>query len=122
MLLIYTSRTSNIDRFVASLGVSNTLKITTNYLPTIVEPFWLITYTDVLGQVPAFIEQFLQVNHKNLKGVGAAGNLNFGNNFAYAANLISEKYNVPIVIKFELSGTAKDRQIFKEKFLAAGGF
>lgn len=48
--------------------------------------------------------------------------MNFGNNFAYAADLISEKYKVPIVIKFELSGSAKERTEFREKILNVGGF
>lgn len=64
MLLIYASRTNNVDRFVESLGLKNTMKITEKFMPKIMEPFWLITYTDILGKVPAFVEKFLEYNNE----------------------------------------------------------
>lgn len=39
MLLVYASRTNNIDRFVESLGLKNTMKITEKFMPKIIEPF-----------------------------------------------------------------------------------
>ena len=45
----------------------------------------------------------------------ASGNRNWGERFAKSADLISERYQVPVVAKFELSGTKKDAEDFKQE-------
>ncbi len=51
---------------------------------------------------------------KKLKGVSASGNRNWGDMFSASADKISAKYEVPIVSKFELSGTNNDVEYFKK--------
>lgn len=47
-------------------------------------------------------------NRSRLKGVIASGNRNFGQYFAWAGDVIAAKCNVPVLYKFELSGTETD--------------
>ena len=49
----------------------------------------------------------LEVNHQYIRGVAASGNRNWGLNFAKAGRTISEEYNVPLLMKFELHGKQK---------------
>lgn len=76
------------------------------------EPYILITYTTGFGQVPQTTLDFLTNNHHFLLAVASSGNRNWGNNFGKSADIISELYKVPIIHKFELSGTQKDVEIF----------
>ncbi len=48
-------------------------------------------------------------------GVAASGNRVWGDNFAKSAEKISKQYQVPILGKFELSGTAKDVELFTQE-------
>ena len=109
MLIVYDSLTGNVKRFINKLGVE-TIKITPNLLVN--RPFILVTYTIGFGEIPKTTEDFLSENHPNIIGVAVSGNKNWGERFAKAADTISIKYNVPIVHKFELSGSPKDVDIF----------
>lgn len=80
------------------------------------QPFVLITptYADCRGNgsVDKNVIKFLN-NHKNrdnLVGVIGTGNINFGTMFANAADVVADKCKVPILYKFELSGTDTDVQ------------
>ena len=44
-------------------------------------------------------------NRKLIKSVSSSGNRNWGVFFAVAADKIQEKYGIPVLMKFELSGT-----------------
>ncbi|GIN24328.1 protein NrdI [Bacillus licheniformis] len=79
------------------------------------EPFVLITYTTGFGEVPKTTEMFLEKNAHLLLGVAASGNRVWGDNFAKSAEKISKQYQVPILGKFELSGTAKDVELFTQE-------
>ncbi|HDR6758225.1 TPA: class Ib ribonucleoside-diphosphate reductase assembly flavoprotein NrdI [Bacillus cereus] len=57
-------------------------------------------------------------NQETLKDVSASGNCNWGDMFGVSADKISAKYEVPIVSKFELSGTNNDVEYFKEKMVS----
>lgn len=116
-LIVYFSSTSgNTNRFVESLAIRSIripLSRKVKY-PELNEPFVLIcpTYADDDGSkaVPKQVIQFLN-NAKNrtmLQGVIGAGNRNFGELFAHAGSVISRKCNVPLLYKFELSGTPTD--------------
>ncbi len=108
MLIVYSSKTGNVRRFVDKLS-HKTIKVKNDLV--IKEPYILITYTFGFGQPPKEVMSFLESNHRYLKGVVASGNRNWGSNFAKAANHISDMYNVPILHKFELSGTKKDLEL-----------
>lgn len=84
-------------------------------MPEVDEPFVLITYTTGFGQVPPKVNEFLQCNHKMLRGVSASGNRNWGTGFAKSADTIAEAYQVPVISKFELSGTNQDTLQFIER-------
>ena len=77
----------------------------------------LITPTIGFGKVPEDVERFLGENHKHLKGVVGSGNKNWGNRFAKAAEIISEQYNVPLLMKIELHGNTKDLIKFRKIYL-----
>ncbi len=77
-------------------------------------PFILITPTyadgEGRGAVHKQVIRFLNEaeNRALLRGVIASGNTNFGRFFAYAGDVISAKCNVPLLYRFELSGTDGD--------------
>lgn len=81
---------------------------------SVCEPFILVvpTYADGEGrgavhkQVIRFLNQ--AENRSLLRGIIASGNRNFGRYFAYAGDVISAKCNVPVLYRFELSGTETD--------------
>lgn len=109
MLIAYDSRTGNVRRFVQklplpSVQIQDSLELD--------EPFVLITYTTGFGQAPEKVMRFLQHNHNRLLGVAASGNRNWGEHFARSADRISDLYGVPIIGKFELSGTKQDADQF----------
>lgn len=110
MLIVYDSLTGNVNRFINKVKLNN-LKLSSELI--LKEPFILITYTTGFGQVPETTAKFLNNNHQYLKGVVSSGNTNWGKFFGNAANIISDTFNVPLIMKFEMSGTEQD----VEKFL-----
>lgn len=112
MLIAFDSKTGNVKRFIGKLKLP-AVQISENM--TVDEPFVLVTYTTGFGQVPQRVASFLQRNHEQLRGVAASGNRNWGDKFAKSADLISEKYAVPVIAKFELSGTWGDAERFEQE-------
>jgi protein involved in ribonucleotide reduction len=105
MLIIYDSKTGNVRRFINKLNME-CLQVKEDLV--VDAPFILITYTTGFGDVPLSTLNFLEYNHKYLRGVAASGNRNWGFSFAKSAKKISEKYSVPILLEFELSGLNSD--------------
>ncbi|MGR3287980.1 class Ib ribonucleoside-diphosphate reductase assembly flavoprotein NrdI [Bacillus sonorensis] len=105
MLIAYYSLAGNVRRFVSKTGLP-AVEIKSDLMLT--EPFVLVTGTYGFGQVASTVWEFLADNGDLMTGVAASGNKNWGSNFAKAADLIAEEYGVPIVHKFELSGTTED--------------
>ena len=62
------------------------------------------------GYVPKQVIAFLNNEHNRslIRGVIAAGNNNFGDEFGYAGDVVSRKCGVPYLYRFELMGTADD--------------
>lgn len=105
-MIAFASRTGNIRYIISKLGLPN-IEIHEGLILN--EPFLLLTYTDGLGEVPAIVENFLKNNATLCKGVIASGNSNFGHSyFCRSADIIHEKYGIPIVQKLELRGFQKD--------------
>ncbi|MBR2568749.1 MAG: class Ib ribonucleoside-diphosphate reductase assembly flavoprotein NrdI [Paenibacillus sp.] len=111
MRIIFDSKTGNVKRFVGKLDMECT-QITPEL--EIEEPYILITYTTGFGQTPQMTKDFLSRNGRLPLAVASSGNMNWGNNYGRAANLIAEQYGVPVLMKFELSGTQKDVVRFKQ--------
>ncbi|MFC5528277.1 class Ib ribonucleoside-diphosphate reductase assembly flavoprotein NrdI [Cohnella yongneupensis] len=112
MLIAYDSRTGNVRRFVKKLGLP-AVQIEADM--KLDQPFILVTYTTGFGQAPDKVLSFLQSNHPRMKGVVASGNRNWGEGFARSADKISALYAVPVLGKFELSGTQRDVEHFQQE-------
>jgi len=110
-LIRYYSLTGNVRRFVNKLG----LPCKEIGDDAIQQPYVLITCTVGFGEVPAPVTSFLRRNGKWVIGVAASGNRNWGRNFAKAADRIAHVYGVPVLHKFELSGSIQDVQVCKER-------
>lgn len=115
MLVVYNSLTGNVRKFAGKLGLPSSSLIEISPNLQIYEPFILLTFTTGMGQVPQTTLDFLKVNHINLCAVGSSGNRNWGMKFAASADEISKMYGVPIIHKFEMSGTPTDVEIVKER-------
>lgn len=105
MLIAYDSKTGNVKRFVDKLGME-CVRISADV--ELHEPFILITYTTGFGQAPQSTLEFLEEHSHLLQGVAASGNMNWGTRYGLAADHIARKYSVPVLMKFELSGTKRD--------------
>ncbi|WP_336832292.1 class Ib ribonucleoside-diphosphate reductase assembly flavoprotein NrdI [Staphylococcus pseudoxylosus] len=116
MKVVYFSFSGNVRRFIKKTELTNVMEITqSNCSEKIEEPFILVTGTIGFGEVPQPVQSFLDVNKNLLKGVAASGNRNWGQNFAKAGRSISEKYQVPLLMTFEVQGTQTDISEFKDK-------
>lgn len=114
MLVMYYSMTGNVKRFTAKLEQFNCVDI--KEAPIVEEKFILITGTSGFGQVPNKVVEFLSNNADKMLGVVASGNKNWGENqYARSGDLISETFNVPLLMKIENSGFPKDVELFKER-------
>jgi protein involved in ribonucleotide reduction len=109
MLIAYDSRTGNVARFIAKLD-KQAVRIDEDAV--LQEPFVLVTYTTGFGKIPEKTAAFLKRNSRWLRGVAASGNRNWGEGFAKSADLIADQYRVPVLAKFELSGTSKEVGLF----------
>lgn len=110
MLIAFDSKTGNVKRFIGKLKLP---AVQIEEHMTIDEPYVLVTYTTGFGQIPEKVASFLRNNSANLRGIAASGNRNWGTLFAHSADLIAERYNVPVIGKFELSGTSGDVERIK---------
>lgn len=110
-LAFYSTASGNTRRFVDTLSQPS-IEIGPDAQAR--EPFVLITptYGDGEGRhsVPKPVIRFLNdpANRALLRGVIAGGNRNFGQFFAHAGKVIAAKCGVPVLYRFELSGTAED--------------
>ncbi len=114
--VLYYSRTGNLEKFankLRDLGHTNVEPITEGM--KVDEPFVLVVSTIYFGEVPVEYKRFLRDNPEGLIGVSGSGNRNWGRNFAIAADIIAEKFNVPLISKFELSGNIHDVNHFIEE-------
>lgn len=113
MRIIYYSLTGNVRKFLQKSGLPAD---EINPDLTVNEPFILVTCTVGFGAVPVEVNDFLDQNGRYLRGVSSSGNRNWEHfrkgSFARAADLISERFGVPVISKFELSGTQVDVQEF----------
>lgn len=113
-MIVYASRTGNVRYIIGKLNLPSS-EIVEDLV--IQEPYFLITYTDGLGEIPNRVENFLlnEDNQLNLKGVIVSGNVNFGDMFCLPAEIISDRYSVPIIRKIDLRGTDEDiNEILKQ--------
>ena len=121
-IVYYSSGSGNTHKFVNMLGfpsvrISRFIK---DGVPTVKEPYILVcpSYGDNTGShsVPKQVIRFLNIaeNRDMILGVIGTGNRNFGEFFAHASKIISKKCSVPVLYRFELSGTSTDLTNVKE--------
>lgn len=118
MKIIVYSLTGNCKRFVDMCKIPKEDVIYLQDIDYDVDfDYILITPTFGFGEVPAAVSKFLVENHMYLKGVVGSGNKNWGERFANASEIISEEYDVPLLMKIELHGSKKDIIEFKKIYL-----
>ncbi len=109
MFVYYDSKTGNVQRFIDKIKKEKPewsfVKISEDM--EISENGHLVTFTTNFGEIPDTTEKFLENenNRKCIKSVSSSGNMNWGTLFGKAADNIEEKYGIPVLMKFELSGT-----------------
>lgn len=109
MLIVYTSMTGKVREFINKTGLR---AVDIEDIAFTDEPFIFVTYTIGFGEVPGLAQDFLNDEHENMVAVAVSGNKIWGQNYGKAGDLISEWYNVPLLMKFELSGTNDDVKKF----------
>lgn len=117
-LIYFSSVTRNTERFISKLtwdmGTIHTIPYQPGQeAPTPTSPYILMcpSYGDARrGHVPPQVRKFLSLEeNRNLAvAVVGTGNINFGTEYAYAADAISSKLQIPILYKLELAGTTAD--------------
>ena len=118
-LVYFSSVSENTHRFVQKLGIP-AMRIPLHGRIEVDQPYVLVLPTygggrvtpniNDGGYVPKQVIAFLnnENNRSLIRGVIAAGNNNFGAEFAYAGNVVSCKCGVPYLYRFELMGTPDD--------------
>jgi protein involved in ribonucleotide reduction len=115
-IVYFSSVTNNTHRFVEKLGLP------ADRIPVRpAEPFLHVDEEYVLvvptygggdgrGAVPKQVIRFLNDEHNRslIRGVIAAGNLNFGAGYCIAGDIVAAKCKVPYLYRFELMGTTED--------------
>src|SRR5690606_29371320 len=111
--IYYDSKTGNVERFVQKItSLINWKAVKIQPDMKITHPGHLITFTTRFGEVPETTLSFMQQAGALVRSVSSSGNRNWGRNFAVAGNKLSERYELPLLLKFELSGTMEDVKQF----------
>ncbi len=111
MIITYESKTGNVRRFIKALQQEldiESIEITDNTIIT--QEFIHITYTIGFGEVPERTLNFIKKNKNKIRGVVVSGNKVWGDNYGLAGDKLSAKFHIPLLLKFELSGTKQDLQ------------
>ncbi|KXZ22423.1 class Ib ribonucleoside-diphosphate reductase assembly flavoprotein NrdI [Bacillus nakamurai] len=111
MIITYESKTGNVKRFAQAVQRKlnfDTIEITDGLI--VEEEFIHITYTIGFGEVPEKTLNFINKNKNKIKGVAVSGNKVWGDNYGLAGDKLSTMFQVPLLLKFELSGTKQDVQ------------
>ncbi|MFT4231933.1 MAG: class Ib ribonucleoside-diphosphate reductase assembly flavoprotein NrdI [Leucobacter sp.] len=115
-LVYFSSVSGNTRRFVEKLGrPALRIPLRPRDEPLVVaDPYVLLLPTYGGGPetraVPKQVIRFLndERNRKQLRGVIAAGNTNFGEAYGIAGDIVARKCRVPFLYRFELFGTPDD--------------
>ncbi|MEC3668959.1 class Ib ribonucleoside-diphosphate reductase assembly flavoprotein NrdI [Bacillus velezensis] len=111
MIITYESKTGNVRRFVKALQQEldiEAIEITDDMITK--QEFIHITYTIGFGEVPERTLNFTNKNKNKIRGVVVSGNKVWGDNYGLAGDKLSAKFRIPLLLKFELSGTKQDLQ------------
>ncbi|ATA22900.1 ribonucleotide reductase assembly protein NrdI [Brenneria goodwinii] len=115
-LVYFSSQSENTHRFITRVGLP-ALRIPIAADQPVLkmdQPYILVVPSygggSAKGAVPIQVIRFLNDRHnrERLRGVIAAGNMNFGTAYCIAGDIIAQKCQVPFLYRFELLGTAED--------------
>lgn len=121
MIIYYDSKTGNVKRFIEKIKqttgwqcmqISDAMEVS--------DTGHLVTYTTQIGCVAESTKRFMEQYSRFVFTVSSSGNMNWGENFALAADKIAAEYKIPILIKFELSGLDRDVTTFIQKIKEYG--
>lgn len=115
-LVYFSSQSENTHRFINRVGLPARRIPTATDAPALKadRPYILVVPSygggGAKGAVPIQVIRFLneRQNRELLRGVIAAGNMNFGAAYCIAGDIIAQKCHVPCLYRFELLGTAED--------------
>jgi protein involved in ribonucleotide reduction len=117
MIIVYYSFTNQVRDFVSEIDKYEVYHID-DYVKELGE-YILITPTHGFGDIPEKVQEFLtrDSNHENMVGVCASGRSiwKLRGTYCKSADVIHDKYGVPILLKFEMKGTSKDRETLFER-------
>lgn len=132
LIVYYSSKSNNTHRFVQKLNLPNlriplgagrTIQVKEDYV--LITPTYSGGQKDENGQiitsgaVPRDVIHFLNQleNRQHCLAVVAGGNTNFGDSYAIAGPILSQKLHVPLLHQFELLGTAYDVEKVRKQVL-----
>lgn len=114
-IIYFSNVTNNTARFVAKLDweSSSRIPIKGEFDEELSQFYVLVcpSYgTSDTGHVPPQVRKFLSnpEHRRNCVGVIGTGNINFGDEYAMAGDVIAKKLGVPMLYRLELAGTDID--------------
>ncbi|WEB70819.1 class Ib ribonucleoside-diphosphate reductase assembly flavoprotein NrdI [Aerococcus christensenii] len=129
LIVYYSTKSNNTHRFVQKLGYENERIPMDGEGELFVDRDYVLivpTYAggvkkengevSVKGAVPNPVIHFLnhEENRAHCKAVISSGNTNFGDSYAIAGPVLSNKLQVPLLYQFELLGTIEDVERVKK--------
>ena len=123
-VVYFSSVSENTKRFVDKLGVKTVrIPLKTEEAAEFVHDKDSVLVVPTYGggneggTVPKQVIKFLNnpENRKHIKAVIAGGNTNFGEHFCRAGDIVANKLGVPVLYRFEITGTPEDVNEVKER-------
>jgi protein involved in ribonucleotide reduction len=123
-IVYFSNYSGNTKRFVEKLnGNSARIPIDTNDSGDFLVRSEYVLFVPTYGggseksAIPRQVRRFLnnEQNRNLLRGVVGFGNINFGEHFCKAADIISRKTGVPVIARVEIFGTQDDVNKVKER-------
>ena len=104
----YASRTGHVEKIVATLGLTDALRIVDG-TEKLEGEYVIFTFTTGKGKTPKQVEAFLAANPgvKAVVGSGSRAKSHI-ETFNFAAENISKAYGVPILAKLDGVGTGEE--------------
>ena len=123
-MVYFSSVSENTKRFVDKLGgLAVRIPLQTEEAARFVHPKDSVLIVPTYGggndgsTVPKQVIKYLNNpdNRKHIKAVIAGGNTNFGEHFCRAGDIVAQKLGVPVLYRFEITGTPEDVVEVKER-------
>jgi protein involved in ribonucleotide reduction len=123
-VVYFSSVSENTKRFVDKLGIKTVrIPLKTDEAAEFVHDKDSVLVVPTYGggneggTVPKQVIKFLNnpENRKHIKAVIAGGNTNFGEHFCRAGDVVAQKLGVPVLYRFEITGTPEDVNEVKER-------